>query len=72
MAIGKTDWNALSIGSTLDLAPDEAALLTMLKDGRSTPQIARLMGIPRSTIWGRALKLKARLLESQAAPASSK
>lgn len=56
----KFDWDALrsSLGKTLSEA--DARLLDLLAEGKSTPQIATIVGEHRSRVWRRAQELKQR------------
>jgi DNA-binding CsgD family transcriptional regulator len=59
----KTRFDWTSIRSSLQgaLSDDDARLLDLLVAGKSTPQIAVILGVHRSRIWRRSQVLKQRL-----------
>lgn len=65
MSIRNTDWSRLQSGYKSRLCEEDLHLIELLKQGKSTPAIADILAKPRSTIWGRVLKLKARLAADQ-------
>jgi DNA-binding CsgD family transcriptional regulator len=71
MPISNTDWASLAERFDQHLELSDRQLLDLLAAGKSTPVIAAILSIPRSTVWGRALKLKARLVASEASSRSA-
>lgn len=46
------------------VSADDARIIALLAEGRSTPQIAKTLGTNRSAIWRRIQRLKAQLVAS--------
>jgi DNA-binding NarL/FixJ family response regulator len=58
----KTDWAAMRPTDLTKLTQEEARLLDMLAEGKSTPAIARETGEHRSMVWRKVQRLKSQLL----------
>jgi DNA-binding CsgD family transcriptional regulator len=59
------DWGLLQSHAGQRLNAEDAQILAMLVQGKSTPQIAAHLGVNRSRIWRRYLELKKQLVDQQ-------
>lgn len=59
----KFDWRAVRAQAGNRLTQADARLLDLLAEGKSTPQIAVVLGEHRSRVWRRSQKLKERFSE---------
>jgi len=58
----KFDWTSVRSSLQGVLSDDDARLLDLLVAGKSTPQIATIIGEHRSRVWRRSQQLKQRLV----------
>jgi DNA-binding CsgD family transcriptional regulator len=60
-SIQNIDWGAAATLLAQQVSQEDMRLLLLLAQGKSTPQIAKLIGQSRSTVWRRLLRLRERL-----------
>ena len=58
------DWKAARSKTGAGLTPDERRIVELLAEGKSTPQIAKLIGTNRSAVWTRAKRIREKLSNS--------
>lgn len=56
----KIDWAAIRASLRDSLSDDDARVLDLLTEGKTTPQIATIVRKHRSWVWRRAQELKRR------------
>jgi hypothetical protein len=57
------DWAVLRSSLQRTLSAEDTKLLDLLAAGKSTPEIAAIIGQHRSRVWRRAQELKQRLVD---------
>lgn len=65
MAITRTDWRAAQAKLKDKIPRDDFRIVEMLAAGKSTPDIAKMLGTNRSAIWRRVQRIKAQLAPAQ-------
>jgi DNA-binding CsgD family transcriptional regulator len=58
------DWKAAQHKGSKILTPEEKRIVDLLADGKSTPEIAKILGTNRSAIWTRARKIRAKFADA--------
>jgi DNA-binding CsgD family transcriptional regulator len=58
-SIRHIDWREALQAAGSQLREDDRRVLELLAEGKSTPEIARLLGSNRSAIWRQVLRLRA-------------
>jgi DNA-binding CsgD family transcriptional regulator len=66
VAITGFDWKAARSRIGAGLTADEKRIVELLAEGKSTPQIAKLVGTNRSAIWSKAKRIRQKLSNSTA------
>jgi len=63
-ALRKINWREVVTKLEGAVSADDAKIIALLAEGRSTPEIAKTVGTNRSAIWRRIQRLKAQLVVS--------
>jgi hypothetical protein len=63
-ALRKINWQDAVTKLEGAVSADDARIIALLAEGRSTPEIAKTLGTNRSAIWRRIQRLKAQLVAS--------
>ena len=66
VAITGFDWKAARSRTGAGLTSDEKRIVELLAEGKSTPQIAKLVGTNRSAIWSKAKRIRQKFSNSTA------
>ena len=56
----RAEWSEVAERLGSDVNPDERRLLTLLRDGKTQPEIAAELGLHRSAVWRRVRALRQR------------
>jgi hypothetical protein len=61
-ALRKINWRDATARLEGRVSADDARIVALLAEGRTTPEIAKTFGTNRSAIWRRVQRLKAQLV----------
>lgn len=59
--IRHVNWRDALINRGSEFGEADRRLLSLLADGKSTPEIARALGTNRSAVWRQVVKLRSRI-----------